>query len=116
MGRFVYKPHPDKDEYILWSTVVENAVSPVLSRAEMTEFMLQDAIAEAERRIEINLDQARMPDDDDDDDLILVTNVQHDDFEAFYDLDPANLVEFVNAQEAGDTETLSRILTEMEDD
>lgn len=112
MGRFVYRPNPDKDEYILWSTVVDNAVSPVLSRAEMAEFMLQDAIAEAKRRIEINLDQARMPDDDD---LILVTNVQHDDFEEFYDLDPANLVEFVKAQEAGDTETLGRILAEVED-
>ena len=35
MGRAVYKPNPDKDEYVIWSTVVDSPVSDVLTRAEM---------------------------------------------------------------------------------
>lgn len=34
MGRCVYKPSPDRDEYVIWSTVVDAPVSDVLTRDE----------------------------------------------------------------------------------
>ncbi|MCK2199179.1 hypothetical protein [Corynebacterium callunae] len=34
MPRCVIKPHPEKDEYVIWSTVVDSPVSEVLTRDE----------------------------------------------------------------------------------
>lgn len=34
MPRCVIKPHPEKDEYVIWSTVVDAPVSEILTRDE----------------------------------------------------------------------------------
>lgn len=34
MPRCVIKPHPEKDEYVIWSTVVDSPVSGILTRKE----------------------------------------------------------------------------------
>ncbi|APT92515.1 hypothetical protein CPHO_05990 [Corynebacterium phocae] len=38
MPRCVFKPNPDKDEYVVWSTSGETYVSPPLKRAEMINY------------------------------------------------------------------------------
>lgn len=37
MGRAIYKPDPDLDEYLIFSTIVDAPVSPVMNREEISE-------------------------------------------------------------------------------
>lgn len=37
MPRCVIKPHPDKNEYVIWSTVVDAPVSEILTREEAVQ-------------------------------------------------------------------------------
>lgn len=37
MPRCVIKPHPEKDEYVIWSTVVDSPVSEILIRKEAVQ-------------------------------------------------------------------------------
>lgn len=37
MGRAIYKPDPDLDEYLIFSTIVDAPVSPVMNREEIFE-------------------------------------------------------------------------------
>lgn len=42
MPRYIVKPDQAKDEYVLWSTIVDSPVSPVLNRKSMEVFLCQD--------------------------------------------------------------------------
>lgn len=42
MPRYIVKPDQAKDEYVLWSTIVDSPVSPVLNRKTMEVFLCQD--------------------------------------------------------------------------
>lgn len=37
MGRAIYKPDPERDEYLIFSTIVDAPVSPVMNREEIFE-------------------------------------------------------------------------------
>lgn len=108
MGRYIVKPDKDKDEWVLWSTIVDNAVSPVLMRDEMAEWLLDDGIEELKERIARQLSRPyrefQLGSTD------TVANVEHDDFEGAYKLHVNDLTRFVRAQESGDTDTLNEVL------
>lgn len=37
MGRAIYKPDPDLDEYLIFSTITDGPVSPVMNREQIAE-------------------------------------------------------------------------------
>lgn len=37
MARCIYKPNPDRDEYVIWSTVVDCFISEVMTKEEALE-------------------------------------------------------------------------------
>lgn len=107
MTRFVIKPRPDRDEYILWGTIADNAVSTVMTRAEMytalTKLNLVRGLsAEEAEEMLTDADQKNWEGE-----TITVRNLPH----TYYDAEVrvADLVQFVKLQERIDWRAIGQI-------
>ena len=115
MGRSLYKPHPDKDEYVIFSTIVDNVVSSVLTRHEYLahgyDWLDEAAIARADETGASWRDWREPMWDKDQ----LVSNL-HDELPEQGWVKHRDLADFTRAQETNDLDLLRRLVTDAQDD
>lgn len=112
MPSYVIKPDHQKDEYILWSTVVDNSVSGVLTRDEMFDFLLHRAMKQAEKDIQRQLDRPYSVEEE-----MWIRNPDCDEMdEDVYIVNGNDLVAFVKAQDEQDYTTMLKLAQPLQEE
>lgn len=125
MGRWIIKPNPDKDEYIIWSSIVDNVISDVLTREGMLEHLTAPSFWPAPwARCEVTEHLDRADTFGTSNPLLvekwgaetLLNNVEGLDCEHSYLISFNALADFTRAQQSNDIETLKRLCTICQED
>lgn len=116
MGRAVYKPNRDKDEYVIWSTVVDSPVSDVLTREEMLAVWNggKDSLDRADKYGHSWQDPMGIPIGWGEQEYIREINVDGEDFDGYCRFE--DIADIVRADNNHDAETLRRLIVPIEDE